>query len=134
MKTKLLFLALLPAALSLTSCSIINMAAGPGSYYRNYAAHDMKEILDRMIQEELRKESPGHERPKPYSRDLWNEHWNERLDYLFTDVPHPQYRGPSGEWFAGYIIRKRQAAGLPPIQLTPENRKRLKAAGIPTVG
>ncbi|MBX3739433.1 MAG: hypothetical protein KF712_00475 [Akkermansiaceae bacterium] len=129
---KLLLPAIVLAVLPLTGCSIINMAAGPGDYYRNYAAHNMKEDLDRSIQEELRKESPGHERPKPYSRALWNEHWNERLDYLFTNVPHPQYRGASGEWFAAYIIRERQKAGLPAIRLTPENRKRLKAAGIPT--
>lgn len=132
MPMKLLLPALVLAVLPLTGCSIINMAAGPGDYYRNYAAHDMKEILDSSIQEELRKEPPGNQRTTPYSRALWNEHWNERLDYLFTDVPHPQYRGPSGEWFAGYIIRKRQEAGLPAIRLTPENRKRLKAAGIST--
>ncbi|WAC18963.1 hypothetical protein OVA24_17160 [Luteolibacter sp. SL250] len=129
---KLLLLALVPAVLPLTGCSIINMAAGPGNYERHYAADTAKWSIDGSIQDELRKEPPGGYRTKPYSRSLWDRYWNSVLSGYLTEVPHPQYRGPSGDQFAAYIIRERQKAGLPAIRLTPENRKRLKAAGIPT--
>jgi hypothetical protein len=128
------FLALLPAALPLTGCSIINMAAGPGDYYRSYDADNRKRSIDGAIQDELRKEPPGDSRTKPYSRSLWNRYWNEVVQGSLKEVPHPQYRGPSDEWFVDYMIRERQRAGLPAIQLTAENRKRLRAAGIPTGG
>ena len=131
---KVLSLALIPILFAVSGCSIINMASGPGSYYRHYAADNGKRSIDGSIQDELRKAPPGGYLTKPYSRSLWDRYWNDVLSGYLNEERHPQYRGPSGDQFAAYIIRERQAAGLPPIRLTPENRKRMRAAGIPLGG
>jgi len=128
---KVLFLFLIPAVFAVSGCSIINMAAGPGDYYRNYAADNMKRSIDGAIRDEVRKEPPGGFKTKPYSRHLWQNYWNELLAAYLGTPMNPHYRGPSGDQFAAYIIRERQAAGLPPLILTPENRRRIKALGIP---
>jgi hypothetical protein len=131
---KIPFLFLIPAVLLVSGCSIINMAAGPADYERNHAADVLKISIDSSILTELRKEPPSGYRTKPYSRGLWQEYWNGRIAVLWDFHPEEHYRGPSGEEFAAYIIHQRKAVGLPPIVLTPENRKKMKAIRITPEG
>jgi hypothetical protein len=114
--------------LLLSGCSVLNMFKGPDDYYRHYAAGIIKEVIDKDIQEEVRRDVPNGYKTQPYSREVWNEYWNGRIATLYdigkTDVDQA-YRGPSGPEFIRYILDSRRANGLPELQIEECNRDKV---------
>ena len=105
------------ASLLLSGCSVINVLKTDADYDRQYFAQDVKASIDSGIDVERRKGSPGGHLLEPYSQELWFRYWADRIDGFrkegFAGIKH--YRGPSGDWFADYIISERKKFGLPEI-------------------
>jgi hypothetical protein len=80
----------------------MNMFKGPNDFWRNYAAEEFKRDIDQAIKEEVQKDVPNGYATKPYSREVWNAYWNDRI-YTLYDIGKTKeteaYRGPSGPEF-----------------------------------
>ena len=115
----------------LSGCSFLNMAKGPVDFWRNHAAVQLKEGIDKAIQEEVRKDVPGGYKNEPYSREVWNAYWNSRIHHLYDlgQTPHDKaYRGPSGPEFIRYILETRKINRLPDLVIEERNRDKLRSA------
>jgi hypothetical protein len=106
-----------------TGCSVVNLLETDADYERNHFAAEVKEGIDSAIQKELRKEKPSGQ-SEPYSEQLWARFWRQRIEHLktkgFSDLKH--YRGPTGDWFANYIIAERRRLGLPELNAEEPNQ------------
>ena len=110
-----MLLLILPAIFC--GCSVVNMFKGPGDYNRNHYAQDTQMIYDMEIERESLKQSgPQGHIQKPYSWDLWNEHWNSIIYYLLRDGFPDDYVGPTPKEFVEYIISEREKLGLQPLE------------------
>lgn len=114
--------------LTLTGCSIENMFKGPNDYYKHHYADEMKDSIDRSISSEGLKEPPNGHKTKPYSRELWNEYWNDRIFHIYgleKKAHMKAYQGPTGEEFIRYIIEERRRRGLPELNIEERNKDRV---------
>jgi len=112
----------------LSGCSFLNMFKGPNDFYRHYEASILKDGIDEDIQEEIRKDVPNGYRTKPYSREVWNEYWNSRINDLYDLGKTPAtkaYKGPSGPEFISYIFKTRKTNGLPELVIEERNRDKI---------
>ncbi len=112
----------------LAGCSFMNVFKGPNDFWRNYAAGEIKDGIDKAIQEEIRKDVPNGYKTKPYSREVWDAYWNSRIYHLYDlgQTPHDKaYRGPSGPEFIRYILETRKTNGLPELVIEERNRDKI---------
>ncbi len=112
------------ASVLLGGCSVVNVLKTDADYERHYYAKDLKAGIDSEIVVERKKGSPGGHLTEPYSQDLWFRYWADRLASLKKDgfAGIKDYRGPSADWFADYIITERRKVGLPEIPKKEPNQ------------
>lgn len=116
------------ALVLLVGCSVLNTFKGPNDFWRNYAAEEFKRDIDNDIQEEVRLDVPNGYKTKAYSREIWNEYWNDRINTLYdigTTEGTKAYKGTSGPQFVSYIIQSRRANGLPELRIEDRNRDKV---------
>ena len=116
-------LLLLVGALLLAGCSSLNLYKSQDDY-----CLWMKEMLpghmDTAIKSEASKGSPNGALSQPYSREAWDEYWNDRIFYVWDVGPEDcggMYQGPTGPKLIRDALEKRQKAGLPEVNLEPRN-------------
>ncbi len=105
-----------------------NMTKGFDDYLKHHEAESLKQSIDRAIVSEVKKEPPNGHRTKSYSRELWNEYWNNRIFHVYEFEKKPSmkaYEGPSGEEFIRYIIEERRRRGLPELAIEERNKDRV---------
>ena len=113
----------LALAFVITGCSTLNVLKGPDDFCRQMHA-DYRAFFDDAIAREIRKAPPNGALTKPYSRELWNKYWNDRIYYMYNVGPGDcggTYRGPSGKEMLEYALEKRRNASLPDIELEARN-------------
>lgn len=121
----LLFVSFLAVGCSAVSSSL-NTLKGPNDYYKNWAAADLKRSIDSSIDAENRGEAPRGHKSKPYSVELWNTSWNNRIYYIYgIEKESEDYQGPSGIEFIRYIIEERRRRGLPELIIEERNKDRV---------
>lgn len=85
-------------------------------YQRKGYADEVRTNVDRQIRAEYHHEPPEGSFTQVYSSALWAQYWNKRIAEFRTDFPKSKdYRGPTGEQFATYIITTRREMGLPEL-------------------
>ena len=99
-------------------CSITNILKTQADEERHYLAGDIKNGIDEEILSEQKKGLPQGYLTSPYSEEIWQKYWNDRIAILRTSGPEKlrHYSGPDGNWFADYIISERQKSGLPALK------------------
>lgn len=115
----------------LASCTTLNIFKGPDDFNKSYYASNILFFINKAIEREVAKEPPSGYLDKPYSREIWDKYWNDRIFHLYelgrSHTPS-SYVGPSGDEFISYIIECRDKAGLPPIYIEDRNIARLPEA------
>ena len=115
MKTPLVVLPMVLAAF-LGGCGSVNVFQSSAEYQRTDYAKDVKNDIDRQIRAELGKEPPKGSMAQTYSATLWANYWAKEIARYRTDFPRSkEYKGPTGEWFANYIVTVRRSEGLPDL-------------------
>lgn len=112
-----------------TGCTFGNMFKGPRDHLKHHYAKELKNSIDSAIKGESAKElgPPGHAQ-KGYSKELWNESWNDRIFHIYAFEKKPSmkaYEGPSGGEFIRYIIEERRRRGLPELIIEERNKDRV---------
>jgi hypothetical protein len=110
-------------SLFFSGCSVINIFETQAGYAKKYLASDLKSGIDGEI---LIEKSGG--RPQslidPDSPDAWSVYWKRRVEQFRTNTLSEikGYRGPTGDWFADYIISERRKNNLPEIKTNEPNQ------------
>jgi len=90
---------------------------------------DYRADFDKAVTRETRLQPPNGALTQPYSRELWNKYWNDRIYYMYDIGPkscNGTYRGPSGGEMLRYAMEKRRNAALPDLPIEQRNHdKRL---------
>jgi hypothetical protein len=110
------------------------MMSGPDDYLRYHYADVLKDTIDDAFALESTGKPPVGHSTKSYSRELWDEYWNNRIYYIFDlekGEHRAAYEGPSGAEFIRHMIEERRERGLPEIQLEERNRERVPYELIP---
>ena len=109
---------------SLGGCTFSNLFTNSDDFCQSIN-EEIPRLLSDDIDRELRHEPPNGALTKPYSRDLWDNYWNARIERLWDTGPascNGKYKGPSGPEMIADALAKRRAAGLPEINLNERNR------------
>lgn len=119
MKTKqLLAILLVPAAAILGGCGTGRAFQSSAEYQQTGYADEVKNGIDRQIRAEMHHETPEGSVAQTYSSALWERYWVNRIAYYRSNFPESKdYRGPTGEQFASYIISTRHEVGLSELPL-----------------
>lgn len=118
MKKLLLRMQLVTAAVFLCGCGTMNVFQSSAEYQRADYAKDVKNDIDRQIRAELGKEVPLGSLAQTYSAGIWANYWMKRIAGFRSEFPRSkEYRGPTGAWFADYIVSVRSQVGLPDLPM-----------------
>jgi hypothetical protein len=116
------FIALV-GVLILAGCSAGNIVRGQDDFCRQLNA-DFRQSFERAIQREVAEEPPSGALTQPYSRDLWNDYWNDRIYYMWHIGPEScngTWEGASGPEMIRYMLARRESLDLPEIKLEQRN-------------
>lgn len=110
------------SAIAVSSCTTLNILKGPEDYNRNYLADDLICSIDTEVVAERDKKLPSGWLTKPYSPDLWQTYWTDRVVTFLNGEDFAQsfkgYRGPTSRTLALYILQQRRELDFP--DLLPE--------------
>ncbi len=111
---KLFATALIASAALLGACS--SGFQSSAEYQRHGYADEVRTNIDRQLRAEVHHEPPEGSFTQTYSSALWAQYWTKKIAEFRTDFPKSKdYRGPTGEQFANYIITTRRDLGLPDL-------------------
>ena len=113
----------IPGIVLLVGCSTANILRGQDDFCRQLNA-DYQESFQRAIQRELAKEPPNGALTQPYSRELWNDYWNDRIYHMWDIGPEScngTWEGPSGPQMIEYMLARRKSLNLPEIEIEKRN-------------
>ena len=92
-----------------------------------YLESDLICSIDTSVADETDRLLPNGFLTKPYSPDLWQTYWKDRVTYLaqedFSRERRWGYTGPSGRTLALYLLRRRKEDGMPDLTGANQNEQ-----------